>query len=82
MTNKYTEFLWTDEWDRDFEKVKEVLSYSPIWSFPRDDEFLFDSDVSYHKIGTVIWQIYNGVERVIAYFSRVLDKVQMSLLWG
>ena len=79
MTGKHTKFLWTDQCNQAFEKLKEVLSSSPILGFPTvDDEFLLDTDASNHKIGAVLSQIQNGIKRVIGYFSKVLDKSQMN----
>lgn len=48
---------------------------SPILSFPKNDgQFILDTDASNHGIGTVLSQIQNRSEKVITYFSRVLNK--------
>ena len=38
--------------------------------------FILDTDASDHSIRAVLSQIQDDVERVISYYSRVLDKVE------
>jgi len=39
-------------------------------------QFILDTDASNHGIGVVLSQVQNGSEKVIAYFSRVLNKAE------
>ena len=57
--------------------LKQALSTPPILSFPRTDlPFILDTDVSDHGIGAVLSQIQEGIEIVIAYYSRVLSEAE------
>lgn len=58
-----------------FEKLKHSLISSPILSFLKETgKFILDTDASNHGIGVVLSLVQDGMERVIAYFSRVLNK--------
>jgi len=75
LTENKNKFIWKDECQRAFEKLKDVLSSSPILSFPREEgEFILDTDASCIGIGAVLSQRQEGKERVIAYYSRILNK--------
>ena len=57
--------------------LKQALSTSSILAFPRTDlPFILDTDVSDHGIGVVLSQIKEGIESVIAYYSRILSKAE------
>lgn len=46
-------------------------------SFPQGEgEFILDTDASNHGVGAVLSQSQEGIERVIAYFSRVFNKTE------
>jgi len=54
-----------------------VLTSSPVPSFPLGDgKFILDTDASNIGIGAVLSQIQGEEEKVIAYFSRVLNKAE------
>ena len=77
LSQKDVQFKWTSECQNAFEKLKHILCTSPILAFPNDtDQFIVDTDASLHSIGAVLSQVQNGVERVIAYGSKVLSKQQ------
>ena len=42
------------------------------------DDFILDTDACDHTIGAVLSQVQDGMERVIAYASRTLDKREMN----
>jgi len=51
------------------------MTSAPIFAMPTDnDEFVLDMDASDFAIGAVLSQRQEGVERVIAYASRSLDR--------
>ena len=68
-------FNWNEKEKKAFEKLKYLLTTPPILAMPTDDdEFTIDTDASDYAIGAVLSQKQNGVERVIAYASRALDR--------
>ena len=76
LTEKDVTFAWTNESDRAFKKLKEVLCSAPILVFPREGaEFILDTDASGESVGAVLSQkSEEGDEKVIAYYSKVLSK--------
>lgn len=77
LTENQVKFKWSQICQEAFETLKERLVSSPILSFPNEfGEFVLDTDASNHGIGAVLSQVQDGLERVIAYFSRVLTKTE------
>ena len=77
LTENQVKFVWGIECQNAFEKLKLMLSSSPILSFPKGEgEFILDTDASNIGIGAVLSQRQFGNERVIAYFSKVLSKAE------
>ena len=75
LTKKGQSFVWTADAQSSFDALKEALTSPPILTMPNDSgEFVLDTDASDKTIGSVLSQIQDGVERVIAYASRSLDK--------
>ena len=75
LTEKNCEFAWTEECQRSFEKLKQLLRSTPILAYPNiEKEFCLDTDVSDCAIGAVFSQNQGGEEKVIAYFSRTLTR--------
>ncbi|KAL7883281.1 hypothetical protein SRHO_G00009390 [Serrasalmus rhombeus] len=70
-------FRWSDEADRAFLALKEKLCSTPVLAYPiPSGQFVVDTDASDHGLGAVLSQMQDGSERVIAYFSRRLDKAE------
>ena len=66
---------WSEKYKSAFTAFKRALTSPPILGYPAEDGiFIFDMDASGQGIGSVLSQVQNGQERVIAYFSRVLTK--------
>ena len=58
-----------------FDQLKLALTSPPALAIPLDSgEFILDTDASQGTIGAVLSQIQDGVERVVAYASRRLDR--------
>ena len=75
LTRKNQRFLWTDDCEQAFVKLREA---SPVLSYPTlDDPYILDTDASLYGIGAVLSQIQNGEERVIAYGSKTLSRSQI-----
>ena len=66
-----TPFKWTDDADRAFRQLKDALAF-PIPGTP----CILDTDASDVAVGAVLSQIIDGVERPIAFYSRVMNSAQ------
>ena len=72
-------FVWSPEAQTAFETLKQSLVSPPILAMPIDDgEVVLDTDASDRCIGSVLSQIQDGEERVIAYAGRVLSKREIN----
>ena len=77
LTQKNKPFIWSEECQISFDKMKELLVSAPILGYPQQDgQFILDTDGSQFGIGAVLSQVQNGTERVIAYASKSLNKAQ------
>jgi len=77
LTKKNTPFVWTDEAQKSFDKLKSALLATEILAYPRPDlPCLLDSDASNISVGAVLSQTINGIEKPIAFFSKVLNEAQ------
>ena len=75
LTEKGQKFVWTNECNIAFEKLKSKMVESPILAHPDFSKpFILDTDASDQAIGAVLSQNINGHERVIAYASRTLSR--------
>ncbi|UYV72260.1 K02A2.6-like [Cordylochernes scorpioides] len=75
LTESGRPFSWTVDCERAMDKLKQALSPPPILVYPDPGEqFILDKDASNTGIGAVLFQTQDGVERVIAYFSKTLSK--------
>ena len=62
LTEKKAKFVSTDDFQKLFLKLKQVLSTPPILAFPCTDlPFILDTDVSNHEIGAVLSQVQVGI---------------------
>jgi len=58
-----------------FDNLKRALTSSPILPFPKENgKFILDTDASNIGVGTVLSQVQNEEEGIIAYYSQVLNK--------
>ena len=71
-------FLWTEECRSAFEKLRHLLTTTPVLAYPDFNQpFILDTDASGVGIGVILSQVdCEGRERVIAYGSRVLSKAE------
>lgn len=77
LTQKQEKFVWTQECQQAFETLKQALITSPTLAYPNThDPYILDCDASSFAIGSVLSQIQNGIEKPIAYYSRVLHKTE------
>jgi hypothetical protein len=78
---KFTEekqaFRWTPEVETAFQTLKGALCTAPILAYPQPGErFIVDTDASNFGIGGVLSQMQDAQERVIAYYSKTLNKAE------
>ena len=79
LTRKGTKFVWTDDADVAFNKLKDCMLEVPILTFPYPDRpCIVDTDSSDVAYGSVLSQVVDGQERPIAFFSRVMSTSQMN----
>ncbi len=77
LTEKDQPFLWTDECQAAFECLRHKLVTAPILSYPQASGlFILDTDASNSGIGSVLSQVQDGEEKVIAYASRSLASTE------
>ncbi|GFQ79539.1 retrovirus-related Pol polyprotein from transposon opus, partial [Trichonephila clavata] len=74
LTEAKQKFIWTNECNNAFNKLKDDLTSAPILAYPETGKrFILDTDASCESIGAVLSQEIDSQERVIAYFSKCLS---------
>ena len=79
LTQKGQPFRWDDACEVAFANLKEALTNAPILTYPSrnpDEQFILDTDASDVGIGALLSQAQGGVEHVVAYASKTLNKSQ------
>jgi len=77
LTRKGVPFHWTDETQLAFEQLKKALQEVETLAYPHPDlPCILDTDASDVAVGAALSQVVGGVERPIAFFSRVLNSTQ------
>jgi len=77
LTRKMARFKWSEEAQLAFEALKKALVEATSLAFPVPQEHcILDTDASDVAVGVVLSQRIDGVERPIAFFSRVMNETQ------
>ena len=78
LLRKNTEFIWNEECEKAFKKIKEYLCSSPILSiYDHNREVFIYTDASGDGLGAVLKQPQdNGMLHPVAYFSRRLKPTE------
>lgn len=77
LTQKGVPFQWTPECETAFTSLRNALTQPPIVAYPITTKpFILFTDASNTAIGSVLSQVQNGRERVIAYASHVLTAAE------
>ena len=77
LTKEKTPFEWTEECQAAFDLLKESLTGAEVMALPcNEGEYILDIDASLDAIGTVLSQVQDRKERVIAYGSRTLSRTE------
>lgn len=72
-TKKPIQGRWTEECQRSFEKLKNLLTSAPILAYPDYNQpFILETDASNEGLGAVLSQEQDGKVKVIGYASRGL----------
>ena len=76
---KHTPVDWADEEQKALDTLKSLCCQAPILAYPNYKlPFILHTDSSLERLGTVLYQVQNGVKRVIAYASRSVSKTEMN----
>ena len=77
LIEKTSSFVWDRACEESFTNLKEALISAPVLAYPRQaGQFFLDTDSSGWAAGAVLSQVQEGNERVIAYFSKALSKIE------
>ena len=69
---------WSDEMREAFERLKRALASPPVLALPTfRGTFILYTDACNTSVGSVLSELVDGIERVIAYDSKVLTKPQV-----
>lgn len=75
LLKKHAKFVWTDECEKSFKRIKECLVSAPILSCPDYSlPFVVQTDASGYGIGACLTQPHPDGDKVIAYLSRSLTR--------
>lgn len=68
---------WTQDADRAFQEIKCRLTSSPVLTSPDfTKKFVIQCDASDTGVGSVLYQMCDGIEHPVAYSSKTLRKCQ------
>ena len=77
LTKKKVPFIWNDECQTAFDRLRKELITAPVLEFPDyTGTFILDTDASNTSLGAVLSNVINGEERPLVYASRVLSKTK------
>ena len=77
LTRKGKSFTWSLDCQKAFDTIKNILSSAEVMAFPADEgEYILDTDASDKSLGAVLSQVQGGVERVVPFGSRSLNKAE------
>jgi hypothetical protein len=93
LLSKGTTYVWNDETNESFNKLKELLITEPILQYPDFKQpFVLTTDASNDAIGAVLSQGPIGKDLPIAYASRTLNNAEknysttekelLAIVWG
>ncbi|KAJ8348858.1 hypothetical protein SKAU_G00274470 [Synaphobranchus kaupii] len=77
LTDKCRPFVWQEEQSMAFDQLRAALTEAPVLAYPDTQRpFIVDTDASNTGVGAVLSQEDEDGERVVAYYSRALGKVE------
>ena len=79
LTRKDAVFHWSEECQTAFDRLKTLLTTSPITAFPDFSQaFHLYTDASTAGLGAILAQVRDGKERIICCASRALNQAEKS----
>lgn len=82
LTKKNKEFIWSKSGEQAFMKLKQILSKPNILSYLLNDDGQFILHTDDCSVGAILIQVQGGREKVIAYGSITLNKLEISASWA
>ncbi|XP_062421526.1 uncharacterized protein clasp1b [Pungitius pungitius] len=77
LLQKDQPFVWAEDCKYAFNTLQEALSSAPILAAPDPEvPFVLDTDASGDGVGAVLSQAWPEGERVVAYYSKALNKAE------
>ena len=77
LTKKRAKYVWTNAQESAFNELKRLLSVAPVLShYDPEADLILETDCSVHGAGSILFQVVDGQERVVAYYSKLLNKAQ------
>ena len=77
LTGKEVKFQWGNEEEEAFQKLKQNMIEAPILAYPdAQTEYILDTDASLDGAGEVLSQVQDGIERIIAFYSKTFNSAQ------
>lgn len=78
LLRKNTQFIWSEECEKSFSKIKNILCSQPVLEiFDKDLPITIYTDASLNGIGAILKQIQkDGKEKPVGYFSKKLNDTQ------
>ena len=77
LTRKHIPFIWTQDCQEAFEKLKNVLQSPPVLAYPDfSKQFILETDCSNFAMGFVLSQEYDDRKHVIQYGGRNLSNAE------
>ena len=71
--------MWNKQCQYSFDLLKQQLANPPVLTCPDFTvPFIVSTDTSFTVIGGILSQIHDGSEKVVAYWSRQLQKAEHS----
>ena len=76
---KHTPVDWGEEEQIAFDTLKSLCCKAPILAYPNYKiPFILHTNSSLEGLGAVLYQVQNGIKRVIAYASRSVNKTEIN----
>jgi len=79
LLKKDQAYVWTEDCQKAFGELKRAMTSPPVLALPNDqDAFVLDTDAAEGSIGAVLSQVQDGVEKVVAYAGRTLNRHEIN----